>query len=138
MPIIYKIMYPNGKIHVGKDMTDSINYFGSADHALVAADFTAEQRRRFTVTREVLWESATATLSEVNAMEVHYIRLYRSNDPAIGYNRWPKLADSSVEQDRAELITPARVVGPEPPPRKPVMSFDELMRDLEQDREDRA
>jgi hypothetical protein len=31
MKVIYKIMYPNGKIYVGKDLTDSINYFGSAD-----------------------------------------------------------------------------------------------------------
>jgi hypothetical protein len=30
MKIIYKITYPNGKIYVGKDLTDSINYFGSA------------------------------------------------------------------------------------------------------------
>lgn len=29
--IIYKITYPNGKIYVGKDLTDSINYFGSVD-----------------------------------------------------------------------------------------------------------
>jgi hypothetical protein len=29
MKIIYKITYPNGKIYVGSDLTDSINYFGS-------------------------------------------------------------------------------------------------------------
>jgi hypothetical protein len=28
--VIYKITYPNGKIYVGKDLIDSINYFGSA------------------------------------------------------------------------------------------------------------
>ena len=31
MKVIYKITYPNGKIYVGKDLTASINYFGSAD-----------------------------------------------------------------------------------------------------------
>jgi hypothetical protein len=32
MKIIHKITYPNGKIYIGKDIiTDSINYFGSAD-----------------------------------------------------------------------------------------------------------
>jgi hypothetical protein len=35
MKVIYKITYPNGKIYVGKDLTDSINYFGSADGGLV-------------------------------------------------------------------------------------------------------
>ncbi len=64
--VIYKIIYPNGKIYVGKDLTDSINYFGSADSALIAADFTREQRRNFTIRREILWESDTATPAEVS------------------------------------------------------------------------
>ena len=42
--IIYKITYPNGKIYVGQDRTNSINYFGSASDALIAADFTPAQR----------------------------------------------------------------------------------------------
>jgi hypothetical protein len=29
MNVIYKITYPNGKICVGQDRADSINYFGS-------------------------------------------------------------------------------------------------------------
>ena len=37
----------------------------------------------------------------------------------------------------AEGITPAKVVSGEPPPRKPVMSFETLMRELSADREDR-
>ncbi|HET7413222.1 MAG TPA: GIY-YIG nuclease family protein [Pararhizobium sp.] len=91
MKIVYKITYPNGKIYVGKDMTNSINYFGSASHELVAADFTPQERAKFTITREVLWESEDASLQEVNAIELHYIRLLRSNDPDVGYNRWPAL-----------------------------------------------
>lgn len=59
MNVIYKITYPNGKIYVGQDRTDSINYFGSPANALIARDFSREQRRRFTVTREILWESET-------------------------------------------------------------------------------
>ena len=39
MNVIYKITYPNGKIYVGQDRTDSINYFGSADSDLIAKDF---------------------------------------------------------------------------------------------------
>ncbi len=91
MKVIYKITYPNGKIYIGKDLTDSINYFGSADSALIAADFTREQRRDFTIRRETIWESETATDSEVSLKEVEYIRAFRSNDPDVGYNRWPKL-----------------------------------------------
>ena len=88
--IIYKITYPNGKIYVGQDRTNSINYFGSASDALIAADFTPAQRRTFTLTREVLWESDTASRSEINAMELHFIRLLNANLPDIGYNQWPR------------------------------------------------
>jgi hypothetical protein len=31
LKIIYKISYPNGKIYIGKDLTDTIAYFGSVD-----------------------------------------------------------------------------------------------------------
>lgn len=88
--IIYKITYPNGKIYVGKDLTDSINYFGSASSFIIALDFTREQRKDFTIRREVLWESETASDQEANAKEVEFIRMLRSNDPSVGYNRWPK------------------------------------------------
>jgi hypothetical protein len=47
MMVIYKITYPNGKIYVGQDRTDSINYFGSASSELIARDFTREQRQDF-------------------------------------------------------------------------------------------
>ena len=93
MKIIYRITYPNGKIYIGQDRTDDINYFGSADSDLIAADFTREERRSFTVTRDVLWESETASHSEVSRKEVELIREHRSNDPTIGYNRWPKSRD---------------------------------------------
>jgi hypothetical protein len=90
MKVIYKITYPNGKIYVGKDLTDSINYFGSADGTLIEKDFTREQRRDFMIRREILWESETASDAEVNQKEVAFIRTHRSNDTAIGYNQWPK------------------------------------------------
>ncbi len=90
MKVIYKITYPNGKIYVGKDLTDSINYFGSAADSIIAADFTREQRRDFTIRKEILWESETASNSEVSRKEAEIIRALRANDPAVGYNRWPK------------------------------------------------
>ncbi len=96
MKIIYKVTYPNGKIYVGKDLTDSINYFGSAADSIIAQDFTREQRREFTVKRETLWESGTATDHEVNAKEVEFIKSLHANDPKVGYNKWPKFKDANV------------------------------------------
>src|ERR1700728_2902031 len=90
MKIIYKITYPNGKIYIGQDVTDSANYFGSASSALIAADFTREQRRDFTIRKEIVWESDTATNAEISKKELEYILQFRSNDPDVGYNRWPK------------------------------------------------
>ena len=90
MKIIYKITYPNGKIYIGKDLTDSINYFGSADSGLIAKDFTREQRKTFVIKKEILWESETASDSEVNHKEVEFINKYKSNNLTIGYNQWPK------------------------------------------------
>lgn len=90
MKVVYKITYPNGKIYVGQDRTDSVNYFGSASNALVALDFTPEQRRDFTVRREILWQSELATDAELTQKEIEYIVLLKSNDPVVGYNRWPK------------------------------------------------
>jgi hypothetical protein len=93
MKVIYKITYPNGKIYIGQDVTDSINYFGSADSNLIARDFTREQRRDFTIRKEILWESETTSNSEVNKLEIEYILKYQSNNPLIGYNQHPKFKD---------------------------------------------
>jgi hypothetical protein len=90
MKVVYKITYPNGKIYVGKDLTGSLNYFGSADSRLIEKDFSLEERRDFTIRKEILWESESALDKEVNRMEVEMIMKFRSNDPAFGYNRWPK------------------------------------------------
>lgn len=88
---VYKITYPNGKIYVGLDLTGTLTYFGSANGSLVAADFDADQRRDFTVRKEILWESDTADDSEVRRREVEFIRELQANDPAVGYNRRPPL-----------------------------------------------
>lgn len=88
--VIYKITYPNGKIYIGKDLTDDLNYFGSADSRTIEQDFTREQMKDFTIRKEIIWESQTATDKEVNKKEVEFIIQFKSNDPTIGYNRWPK------------------------------------------------
>lgn len=88
--VVYKITYPNGKIYIGQDRTNTITYFGSPESEIIAADFTHQERQSFTVTRDILWESESASRSEVTAVEVAMIREYRSNDPSVGYNRWPR------------------------------------------------
>lgn len=91
--VVYKITYPNGKIYVGQDRTNSISYFGSPDDVYVAKDFTKAERQRFTVTREILWESEHATRAEVTRKEIEFILALRANDPAIGYNQSPPFRD---------------------------------------------
>lgn len=88
--VIYKITYPNGKIYIGKDLTNTLNYFGSANSLLIAADFTEEQMMDFTIRKQILWESFIEDIREVNKVEVELIRQYQSNNPDVGYNIWPK------------------------------------------------
>jgi hypothetical protein len=95
LKVVYKITYPNGKIYVGQDVTDCINYFGSASAELIARDFTREQRRDLTIRKEVLWESETANPQEVNRKEVEFILALRANDPTVGYNQWPRFTPPS-------------------------------------------
>ena len=90
LKVIYKITYPNGKIYIGQDVTDTINYFGSADGKIIEKDFTMEQRKDFTIRKAILWESDTSTQQEVNKKEIEFILKYNSNDPTIGYNKRPK------------------------------------------------
>jgi nitroreductase/dihydropteridine reductase len=98
--IIYKITYPNGKIYVGSDIAYNINYFGSANPELIWQDFSWEEQCDFTIRNEILWESETATKSEVLKLEVQYIRSLRSNDPKIGYNRHPPFKEPSKTHQR--------------------------------------
>lgn len=103
MKVIYKITYPNDKIYIGRDLTNTLTYFGSVNSELVEQDFTREEQREFTVTKEILWESQTASEQEVSQKEIEYIQAYQSNDPEIGYNRWPSFQpqnnDSSSKSD---------------------------------------
>jgi hypothetical protein len=89
---VYKITYPNGKIYVGMDLTGTLLYFGSPSaHEQIATDLDLKGHRiELTLSKEILWESETATDAEVRAMEVRLIKEHRANDPAIGYNRLPR------------------------------------------------
>lgn len=93
MKQIYMITYPTKKIYIGKDLIGSHRYFGSPDMDIVNEDFAKlpkEIRMDYSVRKQILWESDTATDEETAAKEVEFIRQYGSNNPEIGYNRWPK------------------------------------------------
>ena len=52
--------------------------------------------------------------------------------------RSPLLADALLaEAVREGWLTPPALAGGSPPPRKPIMAFRDLMKELQQDREDR-
>jgi len=98
MKVIYKITYPNGKIYIGQDLTDTIDYFGSPNSKLIEKDFTREQRRDFTIRKEILLEFPdTIDNSEVFSCEVALITKHGSNDPSKGYNRNPKFRGQSLK-----------------------------------------
>ena len=94
MKQIYKITYhPTGKIYIGKDSVGSYRYYGSPNMDVVNADFEklpSEVRKDYTIRKEILWESPDCEESLLSAKEVEFIREFQSNNPDIGYNRWPK------------------------------------------------
>lgn len=60
---------------------------------IINADFeklSKELRMDYTIRKQVLWESENASDEELAEKEVEFIHEYKSNDPAIGYNQWPK------------------------------------------------
>ena len=93
MKQIYLITYPTGKIDIGKDSVGSHRYFGSPDIDVINADFATlpqSVRKDYSVRKQILWESADCSEAELSVKEVEFIREYQSNNPDIGYNRWPK------------------------------------------------
>jgi len=93
---VYKITYPTNKIYIGKDAYGSFRYFGSPNMELVSNDLLNLPnviQLDYTVRKEILWESETATDKELSQKEVEMIRKYESNNPEIGYNQWPKFSE---------------------------------------------
>jgi hypothetical protein len=86
--VIYKITYPNGKIYIGKDLTNSLTYFGSVNSESVAKDFSEDEMRDFSVRKQIIFESESA--EEINKIEAQLIVQHGANNPEIGYNKWPK------------------------------------------------
>ena len=88
---VYKITYPNGMIYVGMDLTGSPLLGSPSAGAKIAADLDLDPNRlELTLRKEILWESETATDSEVRKTEIALIVQHGANNPAIGYNLVPK------------------------------------------------
>ena len=69
---------------------------GSPNRLLINADFETlpeETRRSYSLHKEILWQSETASEAELSAKEVEFIRKYEANDPQNGYNCWPKFKE---------------------------------------------
>ena len=90
--VIYKITYSNRKIHIGKDLTNTLTYFGSVKSDYVAKDFTEKEMKDFTIRKEIIFESDTT--EEINSIESKLILEKESNNPKIGYNQWPKFKEN--------------------------------------------
>ena len=97
MKQIYKITYlPTNKIYIGKVAYESFRYFGSPDIEVVNQDFLKlpiENQKDYTVRKEILWESEDCSDLQLSEKEIEFIRKFQSNNPVIGYNRWPKFIE---------------------------------------------
>ena len=60
------------------------------------ANLSEQERKDYTVRKEILWEAPDCSESELAAKEVEFIRKFKSNDPAVGYNRWPKFNNDHI------------------------------------------
>ena len=99
MKYIYKIIYPNGKIYVGSDVVSKhqgVAYFGSPSGDAIEKDFTPIQIRNMTITKEIIWESETASNAEVLKKEIELIHTLESNNPTKGYNKKPKFKGNAT------------------------------------------
>jgi hypothetical protein len=87
---IFKTTFPNGKIYIGQDRTDSYFYIGSFDHDYLNSDFTRDEIKDFTIRKQIIWEAENVIRTEVTKIENKLITQYQSNNPLIGYNKLPK------------------------------------------------
>jgi hypothetical protein len=67
-----------------------------------------------TIRKQILWESLDAPDAEARVKEVELIREHRSNDPAFGYNRWPKA--SAMNPNARRMVAEDDLEAPSRPP----------------------
>lgn len=87
MPYIYKTTFPNGKIYIGSDMTDSVKYLGSPTcMELILRDHPIFTGCCFSFQKEILIYYKTISRKQLLSIEKNYIIEYNSTNPDIGYN----------------------------------------------------
>lgn len=77
---------------MGKDLTNTLTYFGSVSDELVKRDFTEDPMKSFTITKIILFESEDVDV--INKIETKLISELGANNPEIGYNLWPKFKNN--------------------------------------------
>lgn len=88
MPSIYQITYSNGKIYIGSDITDSINYFGSVSAKALYHDYNYLDEISFS--KKIIYYNKNITRKKLLKLEMEIIKLLESNNPEKGYNLNPK------------------------------------------------
>lgn len=92
---VYKIIFPNGKIYVGCDYgrnaaLDIATYFGSfrSSAEIVIRDHKEHfENKRFTITKEILYDAENQTKAHILSKESDFIRLLDATNPEVGYNK---------------------------------------------------
>lgn len=102
MPLVYKLTFPNGKIYVGSDLTDSAWYFGSPSKRVIEVDYPITQDSELTITKKILWFDPNADKSSTLSKEIELILALKANDPSIGYNLSPKWPNPTLQSDCEE------------------------------------
>ena len=92
MSVVYKITHPNGKVYIGQDRTNSINYLGSASSALIAEDHSKPRPlRRGRLPLLALHEELLVPLGE-NQIGPQLVTYFtgRPGDPSTPARREPR------------------------------------------------
>jgi len=101
---IFKITYPTGKIFIGQDSQERIDFFGNPDNTIVASDFAnlpQSTQHDYKIRKEVLWQTQDCSAKQLTAKQIEFITLYQSDDPELGYNQ---LSDSITRTDKGYRI----------------------------------
>lgn len=81
--IIYKIIFPNGKIYIGQDSNNNPKYLGSG----VKSNCALKKFGKENCKKEIL--RFCKTQKQLDFFEAYYIKKFKSTDIKIGYNILP-------------------------------------------------
>jgi hypothetical protein len=92
---VYKIIFPNGKIYVGCDYGRNAafniaTYFGSfksSAEAIIREHKEHFENKRFTITKEILYDAENQTKAHIMSKESEFIQALKATNPKVGYNK---------------------------------------------------